>query len=105
MPPPDRQRYDEQAHDVLAAEEFAMPAPDPILHHHEPITLPGDPTGIAEPHDVLAAEEFAMPAGRPAVSGLPAAAGSESGRGRILALAGALGLLLLSRRRRARRRR
>ena len=45
----------EEPHDVLAAEEFAMPARsagDP----------PPDPTGIREPHDVLAAEEFAMPA-------------------------------------------
>ena len=38
-----------------------MPAPDPRLHHG-PVTLPEDPTGIAEPHDVLAAEEFALPA-------------------------------------------
>jgi hypothetical protein len=55
---------DEPAHDVLAAEEFAMPAPDPSLHHG-PVRLPDDPTGIAEPHDVLAAEEFAMPAAHP----------------------------------------
>jgi hypothetical protein len=54
-------RSDEEARDVLAAEAFAMPAPDPSLRH-APITLPDDPTGIAEPHDVLAAEEFAMPA-------------------------------------------
>ncbi len=51
----------EEAHDILAAEAFAMPAPDPRLHHG-PIVLPEDPTGIAEPHDVLAAEEFPMPA-------------------------------------------
>lgn len=51
----------DEAHDVLAAEEFGVPAPDPALHHG-PVTLPDDPTGIAEPHDVLAAEEFAMPA-------------------------------------------
>ena len=57
-PPPE-----EQAHDVLAAEAFAVPAPDPTLRH-EPIALPDDPSGIAEPHDVLAAEEFAMPAPR-----------------------------------------
>lgn len=56
---------DEPAHDVLAAEEFPMPAPDPDLHHHGPVVLPDDPTGIAEPHDILAAEEFPMPAGRP----------------------------------------
>jgi hypothetical protein len=52
---------EEPAHDVLAAEEFAVPAPDPRLNHG-PVQLPEDPTGIAEPHDVLAAEEFAMPA-------------------------------------------
>ena len=55
---------EEQAHDVLAAEAFAMPAADPDLHHHGPVVLPEDPTGIAEPHDVLAAEEFPMPAAR-----------------------------------------
>ena len=59
-PPPE-----EKAHDVLAAEAFALPAADPSLRH-QPITLPDDPSGIAEPHDVLAAEEFAMPATRPA---------------------------------------
>jgi hypothetical protein len=51
----------DSAHDVLAAEEFALPAPDPSLHHG-PVTLPDDPSGILEPHDVLAAEEFALPA-------------------------------------------
>ena len=54
-------RPEDEAHDVLAAEAFAVPAADPSLRH-EPITLPEDPSGIAEPHDVLAAEEFAMPA-------------------------------------------
>jgi hypothetical protein len=49
------------AHDVLAAEAFAVPARDPSLKH-DPVVLPDDPTGIAEPHDILAAEEFAMPA-------------------------------------------
>lgn len=53
---------DEPAHDVLAAEAFAMPARDPALSHG-PMALPEDPTGIEEPHDVLAAEEFALPAG------------------------------------------
>lgn len=48
------------AHDILAAEAFAVPAPDPALRHE--LELPGDPTGIVEPHDILAAEEFAMPA-------------------------------------------
>ena len=57
-PPPE-----EKAHDVLAAEAFAVPTADPSLRH-QPITLPDDPSGIVEPHDVLAAEEFAMPAPR-----------------------------------------
>jgi hypothetical protein len=43
----------EEPHDVLAAEEFAMPTRDE--------RYPIDPSGIQEPHDVLAAEEFAMP--------------------------------------------
>jgi MYXO-CTERM domain-containing protein len=64
---PDRRsgsKVPDDAHDVLAAEEFGVPAPDPDLHHHGPVSLPEDPTGIAEPHDVLAAEEFALPAPR-----------------------------------------
>jgi hypothetical protein len=62
-PPPDGGfSTNEPPHDVLAAEEFAMPAADPELHHHEPVVLPDDPTGIAEPHDILAAEEFPIPA-------------------------------------------
>jgi len=44
----------EEPHDVLAAEEFAMPA-------RSTGDVPYDPSGIREPHDVLAAEEFAMP--------------------------------------------
>jgi hypothetical protein len=51
------------ARDVLAAEEFGVPASDPSLHHG-PVSLPRDPSGITEPHDVLAAEEFALPAPR-----------------------------------------
>jgi hypothetical protein len=51
-------------HDVLAAEEFAMPAPE-AAWRDRPLRLPPDPTGIEEPHDVLAAEEFAMPAPPP----------------------------------------
>jgi hypothetical protein len=48
----------EEPHDILAAEEFAMPARgDHGLH------LPRDPHGIEEPYDVLAADEFAMPSG------------------------------------------
>lgn len=44
----------DQPHDVLAAEEFAMPT-------RSVGAIPPDP--IHEPHDVLAAEEFAMPTG------------------------------------------
>jgi hypothetical protein len=81
-----REPADEPAHDVLAAEEFAMPAPDPRLHHG-PVTLPEDPTGIAEPHDVLAAEEFAMPAPPGGADGSSAARHTRPS-GRTLALAG-----------------
>ena len=45
--------------DVLAAEEFGVPAPDPALRP-EKLVLPPDLVA-EEPHDVLAAEEFAMP--------------------------------------------
>jgi hypothetical protein len=44
----------DQPHDVLAAEEFAMPT-------RSARDIPADP--IHEPHDVLAAEEFAIPGG------------------------------------------
>jgi hypothetical protein len=54
----------DEPHDVLAAEEFAMPAPE-AARRDRPIELPPDPTGRDEPHDVLAAEEFAMPAPPP----------------------------------------
>ena len=48
----------QEAHDVLAADEFAMPARGDYGLH-----LPGDPHGISEPHDVLAADEFGFPSG------------------------------------------
>ncbi len=52
----------EPAHDILAAEEFGMPAADPDLQHG-PVVVPEDPSTPGEPpHDVLAAEQFAMPA-------------------------------------------
>ena len=47
-----------EAHDVLAADEFAIPA-----HGDYGLHLPRDPHGITVPHDVLAADEFAMPSG------------------------------------------
>jgi hypothetical protein len=115
---------DERPHDVLAAEEFGMPAPDPLLHvvHVEPardvlaaeefgmpaedpalrrtpLTLPEEPYPAAAPHDVLAAEEFAVPAGRPGA----AAPGVTKRRvGRVAAVAGAfaaLGAVVFRRRR------
>jgi hypothetical protein len=97
-PPPE-----DEAHDVLAAEAFAVPAPDPALRH-EPIALPDDPSGIAEPHDVLAAEEFAMPAPRgPVAPASPASRIAAKARGpaKIVAMiAVALGVLRALRRRR-----
>jgi hypothetical protein len=83
---------EEPARDVLAAEAFAMPAPDPDLHRG-PIVLPDDPTGIAEPHDVLAAEEFPMPAARGA-RGVGGLAGRANSSGAALAL-GALAVFAL----------
>jgi hypothetical protein len=47
----------EEAHDVLAADEFAMPARGDYGLH-----LPRDWHG-EKPSDVLAADEFAMPSG------------------------------------------
>jgi len=88
MPAPKRHEED-PAHDVLAAEEFGMPDRDPALHHG-PVTLPGDPTGIAEPHDVLAAEEFAMPT--PRTPGALEVQQQQRDR-RALLVAAALGLL------------
>ena len=49
--PEDKSGID-QPHDVLAADEFAVPA-------RAAGDIPPDP--IHEPHDVLAAEEFAIP--------------------------------------------
>jgi MYXO-CTERM domain-containing protein len=78
----------EEPHDILAAEEFSIPAREN--------RIPSDPTGIREPHDVLAAEEFAMPAG---------AETHDGGRGPglraflPLALAGLVLVLVLRRRR------
>ena len=81
---------EDDAHDVLAAEAFAVPSADPSLRHR-PITLPGDPTGIAEPHDVLAAEEFAMPAPRSSsgsggAAGIAAKAAKPAGIGALASI-------------------
>jgi hypothetical protein len=86
---------DEEAHDVLAAEAFAMPARDPDLNSG-PVLLPDDPSGASEPpHDVLAAEEFPMPAPRHA-SGVTGGLGDRIGGARTVALAAvALGAAVL----------
>jgi hypothetical protein len=91
----------EPPHDILAAEEFGVPDRDPAIHHG-PVALPGDPSGIAEAHDVLAAEEFALPAGRRVAQNDDA---PSEGRGKrsVLLLAGALAatVAVLKRKRRS----
>ena len=95
---PDRSKPGDKPHDVLAAEEYAMPAPDPGLHHG-PVRLPDDPTGIAEPHDVLAAEEFALPAPPPGAHG-PSAPSVRSVRRGAVAAGGLAALVALRLRKR-----
>jgi hypothetical protein len=102
VPAPDPVLHREEAHDILAAEEFGVPASDPVLHHG-PVRLPDDPSGIVEAHDVLAAEEFALPAPRPGASG-PGTSSPGASRGAWVGAA-ALALLALRRRRRRRSRR
>jgi hypothetical protein len=80
VPAPDPGLHVDRPHDVLAAEEFELGAADPSLHHG-PVTPPPDPSGIAEPHDVLAAEEFAVPAGPSAVPAGSGAVPAGSGGG------------------------
>ena len=91
---------EEPAHDVLAAEAFAVPARDPSLKH-EPVVLPEDPSGISEPHDILAAEEFAMPAGRG--GGSPSSLARQAGRKGPFVLAIVLAVVMALRRLRSRR--
>lgn len=76
----------EEPHDVLAAEEFAVPM-------RSARDVPSDP--IHEPHDVLAAEEFAMPTGGGALPG----GGGVDPRTLLPALALAVAILLIVRRR------
>jgi hypothetical protein len=86
--PDDRSGID-KPHDVLAADEFAMP----MRSSHD---VPYDP--IREPHDILAAEEFAMPTGGGALSG----PGSLDPRTLLPALALVAAIVVLLLRRRAR---
>ena len=78
-----------EAHDVLAAEEFAMPAPE-AAWRDRPIELPPEPNASDEAHDVLAAEEFAMPAPPPhvAFASAPEPSSGPSRRGLAAAAAG-----------------
>jgi hypothetical protein len=85
----------EQPHDVLAAEEFAMPAPEEA-RRRGPLVLPPEPNPSDEPHDVLAAEEFAMPAPEPRP---PFASAPSPRRSRVVPLLAGLGALALWRRR------
>ena len=102
MATPEPRETKESAHDILAAEEFQMPAADPALHRG-PVVLPDDPSGNGEPHDILAAEEFAMPAPRPAYHPAQLAA-RRGGWVRFAAevIGGLLVLRALARRRRRR---
>jgi len=93
-----------EPHDVLAAEQFAMPAPEAAWHPERPLVLPPEPNASEEPHDVLAAEEFAMPAPPPHVQFAAAPQPSRRPSGRHLgAAAAALGGALAVLRRRRRR--
>lgn len=76
----------EEPHDVLAAEEFALPT-------RSAGDIPPDPSGIQEPHDVLAAEEFAMP-----TAGIDGGSGGFDARSLLPGLALGAALLLLLRR-------
>ena len=103
MPSNDTTTDDDHAHDVLAAEKFAMPAADPELHHRGPVRLPADPAdpgGRTAPHDILAAEEFPMPAPR---SGPARRLEERRGGYRRLAVEVIVGLLLVRALRRRRR--
>ena len=82
----------DEPHDVLAAEEFAMPTRD---DRHPP-----DPTGLHEPHDVLAAEEHAMPAPGPDAPADPGEPGGSGVQRLVLVAAGAALAAFLLRRRR-----
>jgi hypothetical protein len=83
LPAPDPALHEEPVHDVLAAEEFGVPAPDPTIHHG-PVVLPADLTGDDDARDVLAAEEFAMPAAPPHVGGVPSPRGGGAPPGLVV---------------------
>ncbi len=89
----------QEPHDVLAAEEFVVPAPDPMLQH-EPLNVPDDPDdpeGQSPPHDVLAGEEFPIPAatGRSAAEEAAESASTGGSGGRSKAKAGVIGAVVV----------
>jgi hypothetical protein len=82
----------ETAHEILAAEAFAMPGADRGSRH-----APRDEhSDDSAPHDVLSAEEYAMPAARPRALP-PDGTGGEARwrRSRKRLLGVALGLMAL----------
>jgi hypothetical protein len=89
----DSPQGNDEAHDILAAEEFAIPGREP--------GVPRDPD--PRPHDILAAEEFAMPAPGDGPGGR---SGGGSLAWAVVAAGAALALFarLRGRRRRPRRR-
>jgi MYXO-CTERM domain-containing protein len=92
----------EEPHDVLAAEEFAMPAPE-AARRDRPVQLPPEPNASDEPHDVLAAEEFAMPAPPPHVAFAAPPQPDRPSRRYVSAAAAAVGVVLAALWRRRRR--
>lgn len=100
--PPEPDASD-QPHDVLAAEQFAMPAPQAAWHPEAPPQLPPEPNASDKPHDVLAAEEFAMPAPPPHVRFASAPEPSQRPSRRRLGAVAGLGAALVVMLRRRRR--
>jgi hypothetical protein len=80
----------DEPHDVLAAEEFAMPTRDN--------RFPADPLGTSQPHDVLAAEEFGMPVPGANTTWTPESSNSPLRLLVPLAVGFALALIILRRR-------
>jgi hypothetical protein len=91
-----------EPHDVLAAEQFAIPAPAEA-RPRGPVVLPDDPYGMTEPHDVLAAEEFPMPAPPPRTTFAGVSGAASARRSRVAPLLAGLGVVAALRRRRAKR--